>query len=102
RLPSPSRLLLPQLISPDLGSRTSNLGRRTSDFGPRPSDLGPRTSTYVAPSLRETRGPLHRPADRGRRHGHEHRVRPLRAGLADDVWVEHVYVSAEQMGGRDS
>ena len=43
---------------------------------------------------------LHRPADRGRRHGDEHGVGPLGARLADDVRLEHVHVSDEQVGRR--
>ena len=44
---------------------------------------------------------LHRPADRGRRHGDEHRLGPLGARLADDLRLVHVLVPDEQVGRRD-
>ena len=67
------------------------------------SNLRPPTSwnlNALASPLRQARHRLHGPADRGGRHGDEHRLGPLGARLADDVRVEHVHVPAEQVGRR--
>ncbi len=56
----------------------------------------------LAPPLRQARRRLHGAADRRGRHGDEHRLGTLGPRLADDVRVEHVHVSGEQVGRRAS
>ena len=52
----------------------------------------------LAASLRQARGRLDGAAHRRRRHGDEHRLRPLRAGLAEHLRLVHVLVPDEQDG----
>ena len=72
--------------------------RRTSSL---PSASLPQPSCSAdAPPVRQVRRRLHRPPDPGRQPRHQHRLRPVRARLADDLRLEHVHVPAVEVGRR--
>ena len=53
----------------------------------------------MAPPLRQIRLSRHSALDCCRRSRDEHRVGSFRAGLADELWLEHVHVPHEAHGG---